>query len=287
MKQVPYGEIQLLDECQTRAAIDNKAIEEYRSIYKAKRADGLPPLRVVDTGEELILWDGFHRIAAAEGVLKFVNVEPKRGTRADAIYLATGANTTHGVRRTDADKRKAVEMALGLERFASASSRAVAEHVGVSHSFVEKVRKDLEGPAPQERTGMDGKTYRARTPEPEIPETDYEPELGLGSVGVDSTSEETAEETIQRYADLQPPDTHNYDRAIEMLESTRRALNATCKASGDQVFCQVADALKAQEERIKDAMPVVCPSCGGMGCERCKDKGVVTTRAARALRGAA
>ncbi len=79
----------------------------------------------------------------------------------EAIWLASRANLTHGVRRTNEDKRRAVEMALS-SKGASMSDRAVAEHVGVTHPLVSKVRGEVETVTTStERIGRDGKVYPA------------------------------------------------------------------------------------------------------------------------------
>src|SRR5690606_39168080 len=65
------------------------------------------------------------------------------GTIDEAIWHAAAVNQTHGVRRTNADKRRAVRLALETEIGMEQSSRVIAEHVGVSHTFVERLREEL------------------------------------------------------------------------------------------------------------------------------------------------
>ena len=81
------------------------------------------------------------------------------GSRQDAAWAACAANQTHGLRRTNADKRKAVTLAL--KRHPEMSDQAIADHCGVSRNMAFGVRrqhvKDLQV---EKRVGVDGKTRK-------------------------------------------------------------------------------------------------------------------------------
>jgi hypothetical protein len=75
----------------------------------------VPPLDVVCDRQagQYWAWDGFHRVMAARrigGEWLMANVVP--GTRGDARWRALAANATHGLRRTNADKRRVLVLAL-------------------------------------------------------------------------------------------------------------------------------------------------------------------------------
>lgn len=79
--------------------------------------------------------------------------------RDDAVLAAAGANKTHGLRRTNADKRRAVEMALSVA--GGRSDHWIAERCGVSPTTVGTVRASLSNLDSQvERKGRDGRTTR-------------------------------------------------------------------------------------------------------------------------------
>jgi hypothetical protein len=59
-----------------------------------------------------------------------------------ALQHALAANQTHGLRRTNADKRRAVELAL--DRWPDKSDREIATLAGTSHPFVGRVRGESE-----------------------------------------------------------------------------------------------------------------------------------------------
>ena len=77
---------------------------------------------------EYWLADGFHRLAAVkkEGT-GFIPVEIHPGTRRDAVLYSVGANATHGLPRTNADKRRAVLILLQDEEWAAWSDGMIAK----------------------------------------------------------------------------------------------------------------------------------------------------------------
>jgi hypothetical protein len=71
---------------------------------------------------------------------------PERLRRAAAAVLySVGANAAHGVQRSNADKRRAVETLLRDTEWSQSSDREIARRCAVAHSFVLKVRQELSG----------------------------------------------------------------------------------------------------------------------------------------------
>ena len=89
-----------------------------------------------------------------------IPAELRAGGRVDALKHALGANAVHGQRRTNADKRRCVELAV--KEFASLSSRAIAELCGVSHPYVESIRPDVETVSTSTRTDTLGRQQPAK-----------------------------------------------------------------------------------------------------------------------------
>jgi uncharacterized ParB-like nuclease family protein len=128
---------------QTRAAIDDEVVEDYAEAMASGKA--LPPVVVFHDGTAYWLADGFHRLAAAIQAGKgTIAAEIRAGGRLDAVRHALGANHGHGLRRTNADQRRCVELAL--QYFNGQSDRALAELCGVGHQLVGEVRGDLAAP---------------------------------------------------------------------------------------------------------------------------------------------
>jgi hypothetical protein len=139
---VPLGGIRT-DGTQTRAGLNEEAVQDYADAYKA--GEELPPVVLFSDATDLWLADGFHRLEAAKraGLLTIPAVV-KEGTQRDALFHSAGANATHGLRRTNADKERAVLMLLHDEEWRQASNRWIAEHCKVSDHTVARVREAME-----------------------------------------------------------------------------------------------------------------------------------------------
>jgi hypothetical protein len=103
-----------------------------------------PPITVFSDGETYWLADGFHRLAAHEkNGAPEIEVDVREGSQRDAIRFSLRANETHGLRRTNADKRKAVLTALEDPEWTTLTVRKLAELCGVSHDFIARTRREL------------------------------------------------------------------------------------------------------------------------------------------------
>jgi hypothetical protein len=72
-----------------------------------------------------------------------VEADVRQGTRRDAVLYSAGANATHGLRRTNEDKRRAVTVLLEDEEWRGWSDREIARKAGVSNRFVGNVRDEV------------------------------------------------------------------------------------------------------------------------------------------------
>jgi hypothetical protein len=161
-------------EIQPRGALDDDAVEQYAEAMR--EGEKFPPVVVYQEGDVYRLSQGFHRCAAAEKAgFRTILAEVRQGTRQEALWDAAGSNREHdtvGLRRTNADKRRAVLMAL--EADPEQSDRAIADHVGVSPPMVGPIRATCKSFTPDRRTGIDGKSYPApagREPDKSRPAT--------------------------------------------------------------------------------------------------------------------
>lgn len=127
---------------QAREKISDEAVAEYYNVLR--EGVKLPPITVFFDGTRYFLADGWHRYFAHKSAgMATIEVEVIKGTRRDAQKYAMGANNTHGLQRTVADKRKAVTMAFDDIEWAELSSREISKLCNVSHTFVEKIRKEV------------------------------------------------------------------------------------------------------------------------------------------------
>ena len=129
------------------------------SEYAESMAEGteFPPVVLFFDGDYYWLADGFHRFFAAKkcGAHDLV-ADVRQGARRDARLYAVGANAAHGLRRTNADKRRAALTLLQDEEWQRWSNREIARQCGVTHTFVAKLRRELlealPTPGPRLRT---------------------------------------------------------------------------------------------------------------------------------------
>ena len=147
---------------QPRAQISQEVCGEYAERMRA--GDSFPRIHVYFDGEDYWLADGFHRLQASMRACPGLEMECEvyQGTREDAQWHSYGVNKTHGLRRTNKDKARAVKAALQHPKGVGKSDRQIGEHVGVHFNTVFNYRKALEqaGTIGQSdsRTGRDGRT---------------------------------------------------------------------------------------------------------------------------------
>jgi hypothetical protein len=170
-------EITADESVQGRVALDQEVIADYASAMLEQIKDEKPDDRLAglkfpacilfDDGKTKWLADGFHRLEAArhtDGKVHSLYCHKYKGTKRDAILYALGANASHGLRRTSADKRKAVSLMLRDDEWKQWSSREIANQCNVSHTFVETVRNDLEQASAEAKAEHEekGRKYRTR-----------------------------------------------------------------------------------------------------------------------------
>lgn len=161
--EVELNRIHIDPDCQVRAKQDEQVVAEYAQAMK----DGaqFPPVEMFEekgTGMFFIS-DGYHRIAAlTELGRNTVMAHIYTGGKATAIRYALQANQSHGARRTSADKRRAISIAVKI--YDELSNVEIAKICGVSESSVRNHREKVA--AGQKRIGSDGKAQAAhkRTP---------------------------------------------------------------------------------------------------------------------------
>ncbi|MGT2481773.1 hypothetical protein ACU4GR_29665 [Methylobacterium oryzae CBMB20] len=83
----------------------------------------------------------------------------RRGGLRDAILHSAGANAAHGLRRTNADKRRALLMLLKDEEWGAWADREIARRCAVGHPLVADVRAALTGSSSSEPAA---RTYQDR-----------------------------------------------------------------------------------------------------------------------------
>lgn len=210
---------------------DPLTVEEYTVAWEAGAT--FPPL-VVYRDAEGTTWlsEGFHRLEAArlaDGI-DSVPCEVREGGRREALLHAVGSNATHGKRRTNEDKRRAVELVLGLKE--KLSNRKIAELCAVSPRFVDAIVKDTPQPVGDVRTT---RTF------PPSAEPDDEPDDGDEP---DCDALETAEPSVAELT-----------RAVaEKAASVGDSWEAEAKAAKRTIGKTVRQCIQGRDDRVRAAV---------------------------------
>jgi hypothetical protein len=148
-----------IDGCtQPRAELNQATVDEYAEAIKTGAQ--LPPVTLFYDGVNYWLADGFHRYFGAKAAGRTtIHEDITPGTLREAILYSLSANSKHGLRRSNADKRRAVQTLLDDAEWGAWSDNELARRCAVSVSFVGDVRKAHYSPTivtnPQQRTCHD------------------------------------------------------------------------------------------------------------------------------------
>jgi hypothetical protein len=234
IENLEIGRIRRDGGTQPRASLDEATIAEYAEAL-AGGAE-FPPVDVFNDGERLWLADGYHRLAAHERAGKhFILATLHQGDRRAAVLFSTGVNAEHGLRRANADKRRAVEVLLRDPEWGKWADREIARQCKVSNRFVSDMRQELsvngsQIGAPDERVvTRGGTTYTMKTggigtpaaPDPSAFATPEQLQAAvrswLGSVG---SGNRTVERNILTQIALQ--NDVGRDRLVELAEYAKK-----------------------------------------------------------------
>lgn len=146
-------------------------VDEY--VERIEAGDQFPDPVVYHDGKKHWLSEGFHRVAAFKkrGDTE-IDVVVRRGGKEDATVNAAASNRQHGLKMSNEDKRTAV--AKVLFHRPGWSDRKIADHVGVGHPLVAKLRGgstgiDSSSTEPPRREGIDGKVRSHKHIAPKSP----------------------------------------------------------------------------------------------------------------------
>lgn len=140
---LPIDSIRIDGGTQSRASINEATVAEYAEAM-ADPATVFPPVIAYFDGREYWLADGFHRLAAWRQIGRTdIPAEIRQGDRRAAILHSVAANSAHGLRRTNDDKRRAVLTLLEDAEWSQWSNREIARRCAVSEGFVRSLRDPI------------------------------------------------------------------------------------------------------------------------------------------------
>ena len=151
LQQISIQDIRMDQSAQARARMSEDVVVEYAASMASSK---FPPIDVYRDAEGVAwLADGWHRTHAAmrngdHSIWAYV----REGGAREALRHSIGSNSAHGLRRTSADKTRAVTLLLTDSEWGSYSDRQLARMAKVSPTFVGKVRKSAVPQGTQKRT---------------------------------------------------------------------------------------------------------------------------------------
>lgn len=260
INNVPLDSVRINGGTQSRVELNQSAIAEYAEAIRF--GTDLPPVVIFFDGANFWLADGFHRYHAHRqaGAME-IAADIRTGTQRDAILFSVGANASHGLRRTNEDKRKAVTILLSDPEWAAWSDREIARQCGVGAPLVADVRKAICNPItdsqpPAIRTvTRNGTTYEQKTENigktrqstasgaPELPRA---PEPEAATPRETPQSVEAASSTSVSEQEIKVSE--QISELTEMLETLQANLKETL--ADNEMMGRVFDA----DDRIKAAM---------------------------------
>jgi hypothetical protein len=124
------------------AGVDVGLVAEYADAMAAGAQ--FPPVTVYFDGDAYWPADGFHRISAAIRIKReTIAADVQAGGRRDAILHAVGVNANHGLRRTGADRRRAILTMLRDPDWTKWSDREIGKRCAADGKTVAKLRAEL------------------------------------------------------------------------------------------------------------------------------------------------
>ncbi len=153
---LPLSSITCDERCQPRATIHPAWVRRYAEALQ--RGETLPAVDVFQDRDVYYLADGYHRVAAARlaGLSAFpATIHP--GTLQDAIVFSAATNSAHGLPRSRADLRRAIERILA--ECGGWSDNAIARHCHCDARTVAKIRAALGEPTPVRTVTRGSVTY--------------------------------------------------------------------------------------------------------------------------------
>ncbi len=131
---------------QVRVKTDRGTVEDYARAMLADPSAKWPAVVVYrdrKTGS-LYLSDGNHRLEARiKNGETTIEAEVREGGKREALAHAMGSSKGHGLRFSNADKRKIVGLALKDPKLKRLKDQELADLIGVSQPFIWKLRQSI------------------------------------------------------------------------------------------------------------------------------------------------
>ncbi len=276
--------------------------------YEAKRH--VPPIDTFyNGGSKYVVADGFHRVFAAQKLeATHIKSEVHPGNKDSALLFALKANVGHGLRRTNADKRNAIRIALS--KWPRKNNTEIADICAVSRHMVDNFKppkditpadltspRQLSIPSEQVNTAYEKPEsspappppMAAPSPDPSTavptgdptggPAPDPAPDPAPAPVPAPASVEQVGEDDMGYPLTKYTVELFNrkgeMEKHCEKLMEVRNEVRNVQRCGGDELYrhLNISSFLSNLELSIvslKGAIPyAVCPYCQGLNLEQC------------------
>lgn len=240
-QQLQISELHIEGGTQPRVELNCETIAEYAQ--QLQEGAMFPP--VIAFFDGLVYWlaDGFHRYHAhKQAGLETIEAEIREGTLRDAILYSVGANADHGMRRTNQDKRKAVETMLTHEAVIKDnkgnpwSNREIARLCKVDEGTVRKYRKSYTAEIPQYENQNRTFTH-PKTGKPAVMKTE--------KIGKPKPRKQYGQVSPNAFKPVRPAHPQVSQAVVSLPRDTRSAARALVHALGNEFCEKLAEELKS------------------------------------------
>lgn len=141
--KIELTKLRLDGDTQPRVSLNEETVQDYAEAVM--NGAQFPPVSVFHDGSSYWLADGFHRYFAHKRAgLTEIEADVQNGTLRDALLHSIGSNASHGLRRTNEDKRRAVLILLNDPEWSEWSDMEISRRACVSNATVHRVKKSLQ-----------------------------------------------------------------------------------------------------------------------------------------------
>ena len=287
-KSLPIKDICLDGKTQQRP-VDDNVVKRYAAMMK----DGskFPPVEIITDGNNNFMWDGFHRYFAHLKLNnKYIEANIVNGTQRQAVWLSFSANKKNAFPRQPGTGKEIVGKILKDKEWSKISEVEIAKWVGVTHQYVNKIKKEIEAhPATSCRidSGSESKNkvLRSETVKVKRGGSGYEMKKPVKKV-LDSTGKQVPEHLVEFFERA-----NEYRQMIKQLNDMLKTVR-NGKAANDLFYKYIKiENLTAEIGNVKRifrfALPyAVCRYCGADDnndeCRACDGCGFVNEATYRA-----
>lgn len=238
------SQIKLDPNLMMRVALNQDIVDEYAQAMLD--GDKFPAVIIFNDGDENYLVDGFKRYyACKKNGFEIIDADVQMGTYDDAFdYAFVTANRKNGDHYTPEDKRFQLRIAMDKPKYASKSDRELSRILGVSNTFVSKIRKAAGKQPDRMEITRKGKEISIANPKKEQP---YEPKQESTPPDYEFTEEDKLQEIATEMQSIVEENEKLQIRvAVAAMEATPEE-----KQAAQTKFDELEAKVKALEEELR------------------------------------